>query len=589
MAGVIGVDPQGSNAKDVINVLAGLDPQSLERIRSGLAATSEGAQPGQVSEMAKGLLSGAVPPETMLSMVSQAMQPPMMAGGPKGPTSFESEEQEFGISEAGFGFYPKGKQAAPGQATFPKAPTTGWEPTVTRPEEEEPLVKPIPFPEPSRLGGPKEEELPPAAVPKEALGPARQEVEAEIPGILGVEPGRYRLEDLHKAGWNRIPDRPQAREKMFDEIRKAQGGVVDTITISNQLADLVRGRPEAMDFFSLGKDWRFNLAATWMDMVSAVGGTYKTITGASFSDQIKVLDEIAKTDPLYAPSIAKIGDAIGSYLSGKATAEEAAIINARVRAMMVPLAYALAASKGQTSNTLSNTDVAFALDEIGKSPTPEKMIASLQDLVSRTYQDYVSLTKTKTGKEIPVEHMFTQPSLDALKKGGLNPEGIKRKEIKVTEGPGRFSPGTAPGEVETAFPGTKVPRTGITPEQEEANVRRRAEEELSFQREQRTAFRTEQARAEERQEMARRGEARQERSEARQARGEERAIAREERMIRDKQIKDIQDTFVQLGRSLRSQQQIGVQLPGAPGQEAGAFQVGGIPRERRAPAIPGRR
>src|SRR5262245_13028232 len=69
---MLGVDPRGDRSKEIINTLSGLDPQSLEGLRRGVVGATNETQPGELTEMTRGVLTGQVPPDQLLQLASAA-------------------------------------------------------------------------------------------------------------------------------------------------------------------------------------------------------------------------------------------------------------------------------------------------------------------------------------------------------------------------------------------------------------------------------------------------------------------------------------------------------------------------------------
>lgn len=527
VAQIVGVDPKGANVKEMIGVLSGLDPQSLEGLRRGVTEDISQMQPGQVTEVTKGLLSGSIPPEKMLGMIAGALQPTEM----KPPKDAGEASMEPPMKLGGPIVTEEAKASLPDRAPVGPQGT----PLAPQPLAEEPRYTP------------------------KLLPPGQREASGELPAVFGIEPGRYSLSDIRKAGWDRIPDDPTKLKEMVDDVTTMQAGVLTSTSLINQVAALARGRPEVLDLsFNLpygGGPISFNPSAT-------VEAAKEFFTGMDNWLGRKVKDETDLNDPKLAEAAKKVGEGI-FHPGTDMTADEIASTRSRINSMMVPLAYAMARARHGTG-VLSNQDVMAQLDSLGKSQSPDVLLAALQSTTNQLYSQYNQTTRVMTGKEVPIAHLATDDFMQIVHSGGLTPKGMF-KEAEATEG-GPTRIGVAPEKQKIARPGGEA-------------IEEMERREIAFGEEQKGMLR-------ERQQMAREAAGREEERLELAKRGEERAIASEEKRAAERRAERVQAAFVELGRAFRSEP---VQVPGVGGGGApmnpAAFQAGQIQR-RQAPVIP---
>jgi len=641
VAEAVGVSPKGERAKEMINTLGGLDPQSLESLRSNLVSTSAQAQPGEITKMTHGILSGQVPPDQFLQMTSGALQQPGAPeaaeadggglGGGEGVQAPPSPEVDYGGG------------GAPGQEDIPGAslPPPSMEPA------------PLPF------GA-----TPPSNVPqyKEATTPPRlREVLPEYAATLGLSTDeRYRNIDLIRAGYDRGPSDAEGQKKIASDIKGVQDGVVNTMTLASQLAALVSGKPEALDLFNIqlpgggGETVGFN-PSSFAQQIKDFGRSVGVVAGFE-PDWNKDADKIAmdstddgtwlgKEAKKTAQHVVKV---MGESNLGKLAAawgtdiHDTSVINARIQSLLVPLAFAMAAAKGQTGRFLSDRDVAFQLQEIGRSQSPSRFMAALTDMTERIYDQYDSKMRLTVGNSVPLAHHFSDKGREALRVGGIAPGELLRDvgeqvERRATGQPGasltspittgstspapggdQFTPEQASEYGYSELPISNVPRqarpqqatdtrtpvdakgrrklerTGTTIEEEEDRGRRMAEEERGAVLEQRGRLRRSLEISESaegragREEIRRATESAQQRSDRDRMRREDFEKAerwrREDRQ--EKHRSELANAFARLGAAISSGGRSSVSGPSGgslgPEQDPAAFKIA-PPRERRAP------
>jgi hypothetical protein len=558
----MGVDPRGDRAKEIIGTLSGLDPQSMEGIRRGIVETSGQSQPGQISQMTRGILTGQVPPEELLNLASSAMrpsaaeeqEPPMKLGGPGGeqPMMMGGESQEPVTS----------------------APFSSQQGTVTLPKYKEGEVS-----------------------------PRMREVAPELSGVLGLADERYRNIDVIKGGYNRIPTDYEGQQKMAIDIKGMQDGVVNTLSLSSQLSKLVGDRPEVLGNIAPGG---LRPSGNWAETAINMA---RSITGANLSSVVVQAKDALLSLGVFVPEFVKEG-AKGALQEGKRLEEtivgksisdaatkmgdrlisqygeqigEAAEVNARIKSLMIPLAFAMASAKGQSGRFLSDRDIALQMDEIGNSRSPRQFQAALTDMVGRIYEGYNTKMKAQTGGVVPIAHAVDEEAAKSIRGSRVMPESlmsqlgsIQKGEATTSESEqpkGRLSmgeglktvlpkaPEATAQEKATVVERRKLPRSGPTIEEEEGS-------KVRSQQADRAAV--EEARGQNRRRLELAEEANQ----------------RANRQEQERRHERIQAAFEAAGRRLSSGggASVGGGVPSVEGQDASAFRINPYPR--RQPPTP---
>jgi hypothetical protein len=559
----MGVDPRGDRAKEIIGTLSGLDPQSMEGIRRGIIETSGQSQPGQISQMTRGILTGQVPPEELLNLASSAMRPPAAA-----------EEQEPPMKLGGPGSDQSSAVSEEPQEPLTRMPFSAQQGTVTLPRYKE-----------------------------GETSPRMREIAPELSGVLGLAEERYRNIDVIKGGYNRIPTDYEGQQKMASDIKGMQDGVINTISLSSQLSKLVGDRAEVLG--SLGPG-RLRPPGNWAETVVDIG---RTISNANLSNIVLQTKDALASLGVFVPEFIKEGGKkliqegknieetiVGKSISDASTklvdnflsqyGEQiggAAEANARIRSIMIPLAFAMASAKGQTGRHLSDRDVALQMEEIGNSRSPRQFQAALTDMVGRIYEGYSTKVKAQTGGNVPIAHAIDEEAAKSIRGSRVVPEGLMSQLNSIQQGEvaapgpeqpkGRLSMGEG---LKTVLPKTpeataqekatvverrKLPRSGPTIEEEEGSKVRSQQEDRAavFEARQQNRRRLELA---------------------------EEANQRANRQEQERRHERIQAAFEAAGRRLSSGggASVGGGVPSVEGQDASAFRINPYPR--RQPPTP---
>lgn len=468
----LGVDPRGDKAKEIINTISGLDPQSLEGLRRGLGTAVDQGEPGDITNMARGILTGSVPPDQFLSLARSALQP---GGGAGADTS--SIDTTAAATPSGGGGFDEG--SGPMMLGGP-GPDSNLDAS---------LVQPVQYLPGGTASGqpnmPGQSAAPPVRGPAQMPGaaspvtdvpqvnqntvPARmREVTPELANFLGLDMDqRYRVIDVMKAGWNRIPSDDADQRKLVEAGRNAQNGIVDTITMASQLAALVRGRPEALD------------VSVWLPYLGTIG-----VNPSSAGSKVgSFLEGLGNTVGIRIRGDNEEGGAAGwlgrwaqetaSRPENQAFAErmaakftnwvretgqgisDTAELSARINSLMVPLAFAMASAKGQTGRFLSDRDVEFQLRELGSSNNPQQFIAAITDMVARLNTQYDTKMRSITGAPVPIASVISPEVADIVRAGGVAPATLL-SQLGPGTGSAAPPPSTTPTRT-TSQPQTQVP------------------------------------------------------------------------------------------------------------------------------------
>ena len=411
----VGVDPRGTAAKEFIGMVSSLDPQTLETMRTNITPAIQ-SNPGQVVQLVKGALSGQVPAQQIVQTMIQA-PPPSGGEGAVPPARGPTKTPPAG------GDRPAGMMRLGGPVATP---------LVTGASQLGPVGStPGPAaPGPARM--PFEAAPPPAAAPlpiERQVAPVQREIAPELANLLGLDSSeRYRNRDVIAAGWRRIPTQYEDQQRLATDIRGYQDGVINTMMLSNQLANLVRGRPESLDQVRFrvpfsGEVIPVNIPALGEQIAQVFRGIGRT-TGLDEMLQISSGPSSADT-----PALTRAIDRVTQHvraLEGESGARgtDAAVVNARIRSLIVPLAFQMAAAAGQTGRFLSDRDVELMLNQIGISASPIQMETAIRDLVSRTYRGYNTRMQVQTGGQVPLEPGITSDVGEILRTGGVTPQEL---------------------------------------------------------------------------------------------------------------------------------------------------------------------
>lgn len=393
---ILGVDPRGDRAKEIINTISGLDPQSLEGLRRGIVGSTNDAQPGEITQLARGVLTGQVPPDQLLQMASATLRPPAAEGGGEESTSAPAQgpSRLGGLTGADAGSI----------VTQAQAPIQQSSPTVTGDTGER-------YPPTRQLFSPVTPVGDPEAARESAVSPARREVIPELAGALGLDPTqRYRVQDLAAAGYQ-VPSNEASMRAMASDIRSTRSALVNSFTMISQLAGLVRGRPEALDY-----PQGFHLPTSLVQAYDYGRGVLRMLglPDPDLENFRQVYNGISKDDT------ATIADKVMGWVPGIVSrGMDAAETRARIQAIVVPLAFAMAAAEGQTGRHLSDKDVQLQLQRLGRSNSPQQFLNALGQTSQLLYNQFNTRMMSTIGQELPLGPAISPDIAAAWRVGGL--------------------------------------------------------------------------------------------------------------------------------------------------------------------------
>jgi hypothetical protein len=577
----LGVDPKTEYTRGMKRVILGLDPDSAGALRSMFTSRLDRAAPGQVSQRARAVINGDIPLQDVIQQASYGLRE-------------QAAERQAGA----YALFDDGEQPSmlggSTQLAQAEPPLTPRGPSPAAPASELPRI-------------PAERQM----------APRMREIAPELSAVLGLDPReRVRNIDVISQSHPTIPSSFEDQQKMANDIRQARDSTIQTMVLATQLANLVRGRPEALtpgvDVPIVGRIGANipNIVIQLRDFTRGLGNVF--IGPETAQPATAPRDWQGLMDRLYARGRGETSEqaelsARNQFLARQAarnvieqiplenrppSVQDAALLNQRIESLMVPLAFAMAAAKGQTGRTLSDRDVELQLRELGRSASPELFEAALRDVVNRTYDGYQRRMLAMTGGMVPVDLVVSPNDASTLAGSELTPAelrvGLQRRSGQgavpelggdptvrrvpiLPTGPEGLQPSApggeppflpAPSQPPPAPPGRRGAAGYPTIEAEEQAARLRDEAELR---------RTE--RAAELRESA----------EGRAQRAEGRAIRAEAEQRRER----IQQAFAAIGAALRGAGSAGggsLISGGGGDQDAAAFRI--TPSPQRRPPTP---
>jgi hypothetical protein len=412
-----------------------------------------------------------------------------------------------------------------------------------------------------------------------------REVVPELAELLGIDSTqRYRNQDVIRGGWRRIPTEADDQRRLASDIRGVQDGVVNSISMGTTLFNLIDGRPDVLNL-NLGRiPWIGNVElANPSSAMVQIGNSINSLAQAFGMRGVDV-------DPNSEAGQRVLGEAnrLATRVVGwSPTIQEAANTNAVVQSLLINMAFAMAAAKGQTGRFLSDRDVELQLQELGRSASPEQFQAAVRSVLNRTYEHYRSRMRSQTGGDVPLSPVTTDEARDSILRSPAVPRGFAEElggavpprrsgqaPLPPTEGGvlehmgARLKPPDTPESVEVPPRPEAAPpalqRVSPTLEEEDASARARLEEDRAARLELREEGRR-------RLQIAESAEARAQRQEA------------EARRVR------IQQAFASIGAALRgaiSGGGGGVISGGGGDQDPNAFRIAPMPQRRPPTPVP---
>jgi hypothetical protein len=330
----VGVDPKSPRFKALSQMVMGLDPDTMQSMKTMFADQLQSANPGQVKQMIQGIMNGTIPVNDVVGQIAKIQRsgPPMPERAPTHGTETPPTQTE-NIGEVG----PSGIQRPPEAAT--PFQSGGSAPTL------------------SFQGN-------------RVVPPQYQQASPQLIGALGLDSTvQYRNQDLISHGF-RIPFDAQSQEKLAQTINTQSTGITSTISEAGILNSLITGHPEVLG--TVG-----NAASYIQSAVRQVQGALQLIN-----------PELKDESTPFSPELQKLSKDVGDQLmranSIQATAENAS----RVQAIVLGLAYKMALAEGIPGNRLTNVIIQQHLRQIGHSASPEQFKAVLKDTISSTLRTF---------------------------------------------------------------------------------------------------------------------------------------------------------------------------------------------------------
>jgi hypothetical protein len=325
LASYLGVNPKDEAFKSMNAMVMGLDPNSLQALSTTFSQQIEGASPGQIVEMTKGIMTGQVPIDQLLDQVdfSGGMGQEQLAGG-EGQDQLQQQQ--------------KPKTAQPFQGGPGSVGSLAGERTVP---------------------------------------PAMQQASPMLAGALGLKSSnRYRNQDLFNQGM-RVPMDPKDQEKLANDIVTRSTGLSSSMSEMTNMVNLFEGRPQVLG--PVGQ-----LTRGVNTVVRQVEGFLQTVRpGAVVDDPDEYTQALAR----------RAGQTIAKAHNLDQNAEDAA----RIEAMVLGLAYRMAAANNIPGNRLTNGIIQQNLRQLGASGSPEQFKAVLRDTIGATAREFDEYMQRTTG------------------------------------------------------------------------------------------------------------------------------------------------------------------------------------------------
>ena len=328
----VGVDPKSAGFKGLNSMLVGLDPDALQQLNSAFSQQLEGAEPGQIIEMTKGLMTGEVPLDQFLGQVD-------FSGG--------AGQDELA-----------GGEGQPGKPS-------------------DKLSKPVAQPFQGGAGSVG------SLAGERTVPPAMQQASPMLAGALGLKSSeRYRNQDLFNQGL-RVPMDVKDQEKLAGDIVTRTTGLSSSMSEMANMISLFEGKPEVLG--PVGQ------------LTRGVNTVIRQVEG--FLNAVKPGTAVDDPDQ-YTEYLARhVGQGIAKAHGLDQDAEDAA----RIEAMVLGLAYRMAAANNIPGNRLTNGIIQQNLRQLGASGSPEQFKAVLRDTIgatAREFDEYVQRTLGASGYDI---------------------------------------------------------------------------------------------------------------------------------------------------------------------------------------------
>lgn len=236
---------------------------------------------------------------------------------------------------------------------------------------------------------------------------ASQQASPMLAGALGLDSKvRYRNNDLITNGL-RIPMEIKDQEKLAGDINTRTIGLSSTVSESANMLDLFEGRPE-----TIGVGGR--VARGVNTIVRQVEGFLNAVRPGTAVD-----DPDAATE--------KLANEVGSRIAKMHHLDQTAESSARIRSMVLGLAYRMAAANNIPGNRLTNGIIQQNLQQLGESGSPEQFRAVLKDTITATtreYDEFMRRTVGVNGLPILARGLDDEDLVRLSKAGGILPQDM---------------------------------------------------------------------------------------------------------------------------------------------------------------------
>ena len=525
----VGVDPKSEQFRGVQQVLTSLDPDSLLALRQTFTQSVKGAEPGQILEMTKGVMTGQVPFHEIVNM-AQASQYQNFGGEkdqsrlPQGQGQKEDAQRQPPTPQS-ITSYGSNVRSFEGQRTTP---------------------------------------------------PGAERASPQLVGALGLDSTQaYRNDDLVQNGY-RIPLDEKTQRELAQSITTRAVGLNTTIRDATQMINIFEGRPE-----TLGPVGSF--VQSLQSTIQQVEGVMKLIKPG-----VEDYTNPNESDSLFGKSPNELADEVAKDLAKAHGLDTTAQDAARIKSMVLGLAYRMAIARDIPGNRLTNAIINQHLVQIGNSSSPDQFKAVLNDTISSLVNEFDETMVRQLG-----------PNGSNVVAQNLDNKGIKMLAENVQSVSPRLAKSLAQ---EAQYRQEGGERPGIKPSsptiEEEQQTLGTLEEEEKKSKIEKRAFDREIAIKQE--ERAARNEERAQDREDRIAAAQEQSntLARErfefdkekfESAQEEKRYTRIANAFKAFGAAISNSYagaRVGVSVPSQPGQDSSAFRLAPTP-QRLAPRPPG--
>jgi len=370
----VGADPKSDQFKQVSQMLTGLDPDTMQSLRSSFGANLSSMEPGKISETVRGIMTGQVPMNDFIDQVGpEAFQTTQtsgsgdtvsggagndtLAGGSGGSTTAIKGGDVIQTPSEGGAVEPDKAQARVGQdqpgATGAATPTAPFQPGA-----------------PGQISSFEGQRTVPSA---------EQQASPTIVGALGLDSREsYRNKDLIQGGY-RIPFDPKEQDKVATEVNTRSSGLSSTVSEAVNLVDAFEGHPEVL---------------------GPVGSAARTIqsTFQQVQGLLNVINPLVKNETLPdSPQIQKLTRDVGTQLAKTHAIDQTAETAAQIDARVLGLAYRMAIANDIPGNRLTNAILEQNLRMIGANSSPTQFKAVLSSTLASTTREFDDAMKRTVG------------------------------------------------------------------------------------------------------------------------------------------------------------------------------------------------